>query len=72
MPAHEIWKRFQLARRFNHAQTDLSAYGPCHCARHREDQIGVRDGEHHREEEWNPKGNARLNAELANGQFTIA
>ena len=65
MPAHEVWKRLQLARSFDHPQAH---YSFCHlrqCARNSKDQVGVRYGEDGRDEERDSECDVPFKAECS-------
>jgi len=64
MPRHEVWKTFDLARRFHHAQTSYRSGDLGQLSRDRQDQIGFGDGEDRGQEERKTKRNAPLYAKL--------
>jgi hypothetical protein len=45
MPSHEIRKGFDLAQRFHDAHPSYRSSHLCQFAGHREDQIGLSDGQ---------------------------
>jgi hypothetical protein len=64
MPAHEIGKRFDLARRFNHPQTHHRRGDLGQLARDRQDQIGFGDGEDRGQKERKSQRGPPLCAQL--------
>jgi hypothetical protein len=60
MPAHEVWKRPELARRFDHPQT---RYPLCHFGQGPRDgkhQVGLRNGMDGRDKERNSERDVTL------------
>src|SRR5215467_9868546 len=64
MPSHEIWKRLDLNRRFNHAYTSYGCGDLCQFSRYGENQVSPCDGKDCRHKEWQSQGNPPLCAKL--------
>ena len=64
MPCHEIWKGFDLTRRFHDAYARHACGDLCQSARHREHQVRLRDGKDRGHKEWQSKRHTPLCAKL--------
>ena len=64
MPPHEVWKSFDLARWFHHADTGYLGGDLCQPERDRQDQISFGDGEDRGQKERKTKRDTPLYATM--------